>query len=130
MPSATGWSTAASGSRRPTLLDDAAVDAIEALADLAPLHNPLAAATIRAAAARSRTCRTSPPSTPPSTRRCPRRPRRYPVPAAWRTDAGIRRYGFHGLSVDVVGRRAAELLDRPADDARGSSSRTSAAAAR
>ena len=42
---------------------------------------------------------------------------RYPVPASWRTESGIRRYGFHGLS--VAWSRAsggASSCDRPADD--------------
>ena len=38
--------------------------------------------------------------------------------ARWRADAGIRRYGFHGLSVAWSTRRAAELLDRPVPDLR------------
>ena len=100
----------------PTLLDESAVEAIEALSDLAPLHNPIAATTIRAARAR-----------------LPELPHvaafdtafhstlseaaiRYPVPASWRKESGIRRYGFHGLSVAWSVRRTAELLKRPADE--------------
>ena len=41
---------------------------------------------------------------------------RYPVPERWREAAGIRRYGFHGLSVAWSVRRAAELLGRPVAD--------------
>jgi acetate kinase len=45
----------------------------------------------------------------------PETARRYPVPAAW--DAwGIRRYGFHGLSVAWSVERAGQLLGRPAAD--------------
>ena len=40
---------------------------------------------------------------------------RYPVPEPWFRDWGVRRYGFHGLSVAWSIRRAAELLDRPAE---------------
>lgn len=43
---------------------------------------------------------------------------RYPVPEAWRTDWGIRRFGFHGLSVAWSVRRAAELLGRPLGELR------------
>jgi hypothetical protein len=41
----------------------------------------------------------------------------YPLPADWRRRWGPRRYGFHGLSYAYAyaTRRAAELLDRPAD---------------
>ncbi len=36
----------------------------------------------------------------------------YAVPAAWREELGVRRYGFHGLSHAYAARRAAELLGR------------------
>jgi acetate kinase len=42
----------------------------------------------------------------------------YAIPAAWREQFGVRRYGFHGLSHAWVARRAAELLDRPAANLR------------
>ena len=100
----------------PTLLDDPAIEAIEALGDLAPLHNPIAAETIRAARARL-------PALPHVAAfdtafhaTLPEAAIRYPVPASWRTASGIRRYGFHGLSVAWSVRRAAELLMRPADE--------------
>jgi acetate kinase len=98
-------------------LDDAAVDAIEELADLAPLHNPVAVRTIRAG-------RWLLPEIPHVAcfdtafhATLPEAAMRYPVPDGWWRD-GIRRYGFHGLSVDWSTRRAAELLDRPADGLR------------
>jgi len=37
----------------------------------------------------------------------------YAVPARWRDEWGIRRYGFHGLSVEWSAERAAALLGRP-----------------
>ncbi len=98
----------------PARLDDDEVAAIEALADLAPLHNPVAVATIRAAR------RLLPDASHVAAfdtafhAALPESARRYPVPGNW-TDAGIRRYGFHGLSVDWSVRRASELLARPAD---------------
>lgn len=100
----------------PTRLDDAAVEAIDALGDLAPLHNPIAAATIRAA-------RQVVPAIPHVAAfdtafhaTLPEAAVRYPVPERWRTEAGIRRYGFHGLSVAWSVRRTAELLERPVAD--------------
>ncbi len=37
----------------------------------------------------------------------------YAIPASWREQFGIRRYGFHGLSHAHAARRVAELLGRP-----------------
>ena len=102
----------------PTLLDDEAVSAIEDLADLAPLHNPLAVAVIRAA-------RDVLPGVPHVAvfdtsfhASLPEAATRYPVPTSWLRESGVRRYGFHGLSVDWATRRAAELLGRPLADLR------------
>jgi len=99
----------------PTRLDAEAVVGIESLVDLAPLHNRLALATIRAtrqflpdlsqvAAFDTAFHATLPESA-----------RRYPVPDDW-ARAGIRRYGFHGLSVAWSVQRASELLDRPVEE--------------
>lgn len=41
----------------------------------------------------------------------------YPGPYAW-LEEGIRRYGFHGISVQYATRRSAELLGRPASELR------------
>ena len=99
----------------PVLVDDAVLDQIAALADFAPLHNPIAVETIRAAGAA-----------------LPGIPRvaafdtafhaslaaeayRYAVPERWFTDWGVRRYGFHGLSVAWSVRRSSDLLAVPAD---------------
>ncbi|HEY7589826.1 MAG TPA: acetate/propionate family kinase [Candidatus Limnocylindrales bacterium] len=102
----------------PTLVDDATLDAIDGLADLAPLHNPIAAATIRAA-------RAALPAIPHVATfdtafhaGLPEAARRYPLPDRWLDEWGIRRYGFHGLSVQWSVRRAGELLDRPPEDLR------------
>lgn len=101
---------------RPTLIDDSTVAAIEALAPFAALHNRIAAETIRAG-------RTALPGIPhiaafdtafhaglaPAAYR-------YPVPESWYRAWGIRRFGFHGLSVAWSVTRAAELLGRPATE--------------
>ena len=97
----------------PTLIDDATIEAIEELAELAPLHNRIAAETIRAA-------RQTLPGIPHVAAfdtafhaGLPPAGYRYPVPEAWYRDWGIRRFGFHGLSVSWSVTRAAELLGRP-----------------
>jgi acetate kinase len=102
----------------PTRIDDAVVAGIEDVSSLAPLHNRIATETIRAAvrllpaiphvAAFDTAFHAS--LTPAGYR--------YPVPEGRFRDWGIRRFGFHGLSVSWSLGRAAELLDRPAADLR------------
>ena len=98
----------------PVIVDDAVLAEIDALAELAPLHNSVAADTIRAARALL-------PDVPHVAAyetafhaTIPAEAARYAVPETWHTAWGVRRYGFHGLSVAWSARRAAELLDRPA----------------
>jgi acetate kinase len=96
----------------PLILDEAALAALEALGELAPLHNAVAVETIRAA-------RDALPDVPhvacfdtafhvtlgePVAR--------YAVPESWHADWGIRRFGFHGLSVSWSVQRTGELLGR------------------
>ena len=99
----------------PVMVDDDVLAALDALADLAPLHNPVAVETIRAALA----ALTGVPEVaafdtafhatlpPPAFR--------YPLPVPWVEEHGLRRYGFHGLSVAWSVARAGELLNVPAD---------------
>jgi acetate kinase len=84
-------------------------DRIAALTALAPLHQPLTLAALDAVS-RAR------PEVP--TVACfdtsfhatlPPEASTYAVPADWRADLGLRRYGFHGLSHAYVSRRAAEM---------------------
>ncbi len=114
---AVGYRVVHGGSRftTPAVLDDATVAELADLAELAPLHNPLAVETIRA------TRRAMPDVAHVAVfdtafhATLPEAAWRYPVPSSW-TDAGIRRYGFHGLSVAWSTARAAELLERPSSD--------------
>jgi len=94
------------------VVDDAVLEQLDALAPLAPLHNPVAVATIRAA-------RRVMPQVPHVAvfdtafhASLPEVARRYPVPQRWTDEWGVRRYGFHGLSVEWSVERAAQLLDR------------------
>lgn len=101
---------------RPTLLDDAAVDAIRDLTPLAPLHNPGAVAGIEAA---RRTFGDVPHVAVFDTAFHADLP---PAAATYAIDRevaaryGIRRYGFHGISVGYVAARTAVLLDRSPQD--------------
>jgi acetate kinase len=102
--------------RQPVLIDDAAIEAIADLSELAPLHNPPAVATIHAA-------REQFPDSPHVAcfdtafhATLPETTYRYPLPERWLSDWGIRRFGFHGLSTEWAVTRAAELLGVPARD--------------
>jgi len=97
----------------PTLVDESVADALEDLSDLAPLHNPPAISALRAL----RGARTELPivacfdtafhaGLPPAAAT-------YALPYRWRTEWGIRRFGFHGLSHAYATRRAAQILNRP-----------------
>ena len=94
------------------VVDDAVLRQLDELAPLAPLHNPVAVATIRAA-------RQVLPGLPHVAvfdtgfhATLPESARRYPVPHRWTEDWGVRRYGFHGLSVEWSVERAGQLLGR------------------
>jgi acetate kinase len=91
---------------------------LNALADLAPLHNPPSLATLAAA-------ETELPGIPQVAvfdtsfhATMPPEAWNYPIPEKWTTDWGIRRYGFHGLSHAYCSRRAAEMLGRRLEDLR------------
>jgi acetate kinase len=94
----------------PVVVDDAVERALEALGPLAPLHQPRALRGV--AAARS----VLPDAVQVA---CfdtafhagmPTEATTYPLPAVWRDQWPIRRYGFHGLSHGYAVGRAATLL--------------------
>jgi acetate kinase len=91
--------------REPTVLDDGVVAALEGLTELAPLHNAPALSAIAEA-------RRLLPEIPHvavfdtafhST--IPPEAHTYALPRRFRDDLGIRRYGFHGLSVQWASER-------------------------
>ena len=100
----------------PAVIDDEVLQAIAGLEPLAPLHNAPALAGIDDAMRRL-------PDVPHVAvfdtlfhASMPAEAREYAVPRRWREEWGVRRYGFHGLSVAWSAERAAALLGRPADD--------------
>ena len=99
----------------PTLVDDEVLDELDGLADLAPLHNPVAVETIRAALVAL-------PGVPEAaafdTAFHASLPAGVHLSAArrWIARHGLRRFGFHGLSVEWATSRAAELLETPSSD--------------
>ena len=102
----------------PTVLDDEVIGRLEALTDLAPLHNGPSVAAIRSTMAAL-------PSVPQVAvfdtafhAHMPAEATTYAVPRRWREEWGIRKYGFHGLSVSWSLERAGVLLDRPPEELR------------
>lgn len=102
----------------PTTLDSATVDRLDALTDLAPLHQPRSLAGIRAvsrllpavpAVAAFDTAFHATLGDAAST---------YALPRAWNRRWGLRRYGFHGLSHAHAVRRAATILGGAVEDLR------------
>jgi acetate kinase len=85
---------------RPTLLDDQIMNALDEVSHLAPLHNAPALDAIRSA-------RAVLPDVPHVAvfdtafhATLPPEAYTYALPRRWRDEWGIRRYGFHGLSVE------------------------------
>ncbi|ACL55450.1 acetate/propionate family kinase [Methylobacterium nodulans] len=98
----------------PVLIDGAVLDALERLVPLAPAHQPHNLAAIRAVAAAW-------PNLPQVAcfdtafhRTQPRLAQLFPIPRAL-TDAGILRYGFHGLSYQHVAETLPEVAGERAE---------------
>jgi acetate kinase len=97
----------------PVLIDAAVRRRLEALTDLAPLHQPKSLAALDAVTAVL-------PGVPAVAcfdtafhATIPAPAATFALPAEWRTRWSLRRYGFHGLSHGYASRRAAELLGYP-----------------
>ena len=94
----------------PAIIDETVRASIGQLRSIAPLHNTPALATID-------TARRVYPSVPHVAvfdtafhATIPAEAATYALPRIWREDWGIRRYGFHGLSVQWASERVSELL--------------------
>ena len=104
--------------REPAVIDEDVRDQIFALQTVAPLQNAPALAGIATAE------RAFPDVTHVAVfdtafhATIPDEAAVYAIPARWREDWGIRRYGFHGLSVEWSAERAPTLLGRPPDGLR------------
>jgi acetate kinase len=102
--------------RSAVRVNDRVLNGIEELAEFAPLHNRVAVQGIRAA-------RAALPKLPQVAAfdtafhaSLSETQYVYPLPWSWYRRYGIRRFGFHGLSVEWSMRKAAELLRRPPDE--------------
>lgn len=115
---AVGYRVVHGGSRfvDAVVIDDETLAVIRELDALAPLHNAVAADAIEAG-------RGLLPDVPHVAcfdtafhASLPVAAHRYPLPEAWYADWGVRRFGFHGLSVAWSVERAAELLGAQPQD--------------
>jgi acetate kinase len=104
--------------RDPVVIEAAVETEIRALEALAPLHNAPAVAGIEQA-------RRAFPDVPHVAvfdtsfhRTIPDEALVYAIPRTWREEWGIRRYGFHGLSVEWCAERVPLLLERSSDGLR------------
>jgi acetate kinase len=102
----------------PVRVDERVVARLEALTDLAPLHQPKSLAALGAVSSVL-------PDVPAVAcfdtafhATLPAAAATYALPAPWRQRWDLRRYGFHGLSHAYASQRAAALLDRPAQGLR------------
>ncbi len=102
----------------PVRIDARVIERLEALTDLAPLHQPKSLAALAAVSAAL-------PDVPAVG--CfdtafhagmPAAATTYAIPPEWRKRWALRKYGFHGLSHAYATRRAAELVGRPVDELR------------
>lgn len=101
--------------REATLIDNHTLSAIEACSALAPLHNPVNLAGIRATQALF-------PDIPQVAvfdtayhQTLPKHAYRYALPEHCYRDWGVRRYGFHGISHYFMAQQAAHLLEKTPD---------------
>jgi acetate kinase len=117
-PDAIGHRVAHGGARfaGPARVDAEVLAAVGELAPLAPLHNPANLVGIEAAMA---ACPGAPQVAVFDTafhQSMPEHAWRFAVPEDWYARHGVRRYGFHGTSVQFVSRAAARCLGRTLDE--------------
>jgi acetate kinase len=91
--------------RDPIVIDDAVERELVALTELAPLHNGPALKGIRAARAAFPDASHVAVFDTAFHATLPAEARTYALPSRWREEWGIRRYGFHGLSVQWAAER-------------------------
>jgi acetate kinase len=99
-------------------IDDDLLAALEQFLPVAPVHNRVYLTGIRA-------FQQAMPETPLVAAfetefhaTMPEYAARYGVPGAWREQAGVRRYGFHGASHEFISRRVPEMLGKNAGELR------------
>ncbi len=102
----------------PVRIDGDVRARLEALTDLAPLHQPKSLAALDAVTTRLPHVAATASFDTAFHATIPPAAATYAIPREWSARYGIRRYGFHGLSHAYASRRAAELVERPAAELR------------
>ena len=100
----------------PTLVTDEVIAGIEAVSELAPLHNPANLAGIRAARAVLHAAPHVAVFDTAFHQSMPPEAYTYAIDRELAERHGVRRYGFHGTSHEFVAHGAADLLGRPLED--------------
>ena len=100
------------------VIDEQVIKDIEAISDLAPLHNPANLIGVRS-------CQELMPGVPMVAvfdtafhQTMPKESFLYGVPHEFYEKYGVRRYGFHGTSHSYVSKRCAELMGKPYDQSK------------
>jgi acetate kinase len=104
--------------REPAQVDSGVLEAIRALASLAPLHNPANLLGIELCAELFAGVPQVAVFDTAFHQHMPPRAFRYALPEALYARHQVRRYGFHGTSHAYVARRSAEYLGRPLEELR------------
>ena len=102
----------------PTLLDESVLAELEALSELAPLHNPPALTAIRAVQSALGADVPMVAVFDTAFHSClPPRAANYPLPHELTERHGLRRFGFHGIAHDFMLRRYVHLAGVPLEEA-------------
>ncbi|KAJ3150977.1 hypothetical protein HDU86_006233 [Geranomyces michiganensis] len=99
----------------PLLLTEKAIEKLDELSDLAPLHNHPSVMLIKAAVGMKELVNAKHVAVFDTTfhRTMPEVAWRYPLPYDACEKSGVRKFGFHGTSYSYVSKRAASHLSRP-----------------
>lgn len=101
------------GVSEPVIADDYVISALDEAARFAPLHNPLAIATLRAVREQFPTVPSIVVADTAFHRTLPPVARTYAIPRALAARHGIHRFGFHGIGHSWMLDRYAEMVGRP-----------------
>ena len=102
----------------PVLVDDEVIEKIEKCAELAPLHNPNAAAVMRAFRKIIPNKKMVACFDTAFHQTLPKERYIYPIKYEYYEKYGIRKYGAHGISHEYVSKRISEILNKDIKDLR------------